>query len=420
MAQFIIEGKQKLQGDVFVGGMKNAATPILAATLLTDETCVVSNVPRIVDVFKMLELLEGLGASVQWTDEHTVSICCKGVDPQKIIASTVRKLRSSVLLIGPLLARFREIEVPHPGGCIIGNRPMDVHLDAMRALGADVEEGRATIHFQRGDRLKGAAIVLSEFSVTATENVLLAAVTAQGTTTIHIAAAEPHVQDLARFLVKMGARIDGIGTHVLTIHGEEQLHGARHELIPDQIEIGTWAVVAAVTRGKIAIHNINPDHLHLLLLKFRQAGVTSTIDGSILTIQPTHRIRAFRVQTLPYPGFPTDLQAPFAVLATQAEGTSLIHDPMYEGRLGYVQELIKMGANAVICDPHRVLITGPTPLYGQDITSFDLRAGATLIVAALIAQGTTTIREAQIVDRGYEAIDERLRSLGAHITRKDE
>jgi len=418
MAKFIIEGQKKLNGEIQVRGMKNAATPILAATVLTDEPCVISNVPRIVDVFKMLELLEGLGASVSWSGDHELTVRCDGIDPSKILAPTVRKLRSSVLLIGPLLARFPSLEIPHPGGCIIGNRPLDTHLDAMRSLGAVVEEGRETILFSRKKALRGATIVLSEFSVTATENVLMAAALSEGTTTVHIAAAEPHVQDLARFLSSMGAHIEGIGTHTVTIHGADRLRGANHAIIPDQIEIGTWAVAAAVTRGTVAIRDVVPEHLDLILLKLRQAGIAFSLEHGTLSIQPTHRIKAFRLQALPYPGFPTDLQAPFSVLATQAEGTSLIHDPMYEGRLGYVQELIKMGANAVICDPHRVLITGPTPLYGQDITSFDLRAGATLILAGLVAQGTTTIQEAQIVDRGYESIDERLTSLGAQITRE--
>lgn len=417
MAKFLIEGQQKLKGDVFISGMKNAATPILAATLLTNEPCVLSNVPKIVDVFKMLELLEGLGASVAWSGDHEVTVCCRDVDPKRILGPTVRKLRSSVLLIGPLLARFPEVTIPHPGGCIIGNRPIDVHLDAMRALGATVEEGRDEIQFVRATALRGATIVLSEFSVTGTENALMAAALAEGTTVIHIAAAEPHVQDLAHFLEAMGVRIEGIGTHTLTIHGAKKLSGTHHTIIPDQIEIGTWAVAAAVTRGMVTLHGVVPDHLDLILLKLREAGVSTSLTHDTLTIHPTHRLHAFRLQSLPYPGFPTDLQAPFGVLATQAEGTSLIHDPMYEGRLGYVQELIKMGANAVICDPHRVLVTGPTPLYAQEITSFDLRAGATLIIAGLIAQGQTTIAEAQLVDRGYEAIDERLRALGAHITR---
>lgn len=419
MATLLIEGRRKLKGEIRASGMKNAATPILAATLLTREPCVISNVPRIADVFKMLELLAGLGADVAWTGDHEVTVTARDIDPTKILTPEVGRLRSSVLLLGPLFARFADVRLPHPGGCIIGNRPLDTHLDVLRGFGATVAEGRDELHVTRTRALRGASIVLSEFSVTATENALMAAAVADGTTTIRIAAAEPHVQDLARFLVALGARIEGIGTHAVTVHGAPSLHGARHRIIPDQVEIGTWAALAAATRSDIRILDVVPEHLDLVTKKLHHAGISFTINQAALHIHPAHRLRAFRLQTLPYPGFPTDLQAPFAVLGTQAEGTSLIHDPMYEGRLGYVQELIKMGANAVVCDPHRVLITGPTPLYGQEITSFDLRAGATLVIAALVATGVTKIHEAQIIDRGYESIDQRLRSLGATITRQE-
>jgi UDP-N-acetylglucosamine 1-carboxyvinyltransferase len=420
MSKLCIEGQQKLTGEIDVRGMKNAATPILAATLLTDQPCVISNVPRIIDVYKMIELLQGLGATVEWSGDHEVTVQCKDIDPEKILGPTVRKLRSSVLLIGPLLARFSEVRIPHPGGCIIGNRPLDTHLDAFRALGATIEEGREEIRFSRKGPLCGTEMTLSEFSVTATENVLMSAIAAEGKTVLHLAAAEPHVQDLAAFLQAIGGHISGAGTHTMTISGsQDSFQGASHTIIPDQIEVGTWAAAAAATRGDVIIKHINPNHLHIILVKLRQAGISFEMAKDAMHIRPVHRIRPLKIQTLPYPGFPTDLQAPFAVLATQAEGTSLIHDPMYEGRLGYIQELVKMGANAVICDPHRVLITGPTPLYGQEITSFDLRAGATLIIAGLVAQGRTTINEAQMVDRGYEAIDERLRSLGARIHREE-
>lgn len=419
MARLIIEGQEHLGGTIRVSGMKNAATPILAATLLTDEPCVIANVPRIVDVFKMLDLLKGLGAEVAWSGDHEVTVCARDVVSSSIDKKTVSSLRSSVLLIGPLLTRERDVTIPHPGGCIIGNRPLDSHLDGFRALHVTVEEERDSLHLSRTD-LVGSDVTLPEFSVTATENVLLAATRARGTTTIRIAAAEPHVQDLCRFLSAMGARIEGSGTHTLIIHGVDRLHGARHAIIPDQIEVGTWAVAAAVVRGRVTIENVDPSHLHLILLKLRHAGVEWTMNGTSLIITPSNRLRAFRLQALPYPGFPTDLQAPFAVLATQAEGTSLIHDPLFEGRLGYAQELIKMGANAVVCDPHRVLISGPTPLYGQEITSFDLRAGATLILAGLVAKGQTIIHDAHIVDRGYEDIVGRLQSLGARIRREDD
>lgn len=416
MPKFLIEGQHPLRGEIAVSGMKNAATPILAATLLTSEECILDNVPRIVDVFKMMELLKSAGSDVAWTGEHQITLRSQEITPNGIAASAVKSLRSSVLLIGPLLTRAREFRLARPGGCIIGNRPLDTHLDALRALGAVIDEQRDELFF-RAERLRGAEIVLAEFSVTATENVLLSAVLAEGTTVLHIAAAEPHVQDLIRFLRRMGANIEGSGTHTLVIHGVTSLHGAHHNIIPDQIEVGTLPVAAAATRGSLTMTGIIPDHLHLILKKLHEAGIAFLLTKDTLSILSTHRLQAFRLQTMPYPGFPTDLQAPFSILATQAEGTSLLHDPMFEGRMGYVQELVKMGANAVVCDPHRVLITGPTPLYGQEITGFDLRAGATLILAGLIARGTTVIHGAEIVDRGYERFDDRLRSLGAVISR---
>lgn len=416
MATLVIEGQHPLNGDVTVSGMKNAATPVIAATLLTQEECVIDNVPRILDVFKMLELLKSLGAQYAWTGQHTLTIQCKDIDPTRLDQSSVQALRSSVLLLGPLLARFPELALQHPGGCIIGNRPLDAHFEVLRGLGVRVTEERDILHMQR-DYLRPGTVVLSEFSVTATENFLMAATSVQGAAVLHTAAAEPHVQDLARFLQAMGARIQGAGAHTLTVDGGNALHGAHHTLIPDQIEVGTWAAAAGVTRGIITVRGVAPEHLHLIVLKLAQAGVRCTLRGTDLIVSGKHRLRAFRLQTLPYPGFPSDVQAPFGVLATQAQGTSLIQETLYEGRLGYIQELVKMGANAVICDPHRVLITGPTPLYGQELRSFDLRAGATLILAGLIARGTTTIHGAELVDRGYEDIDGRLRSLGARIER---
>jgi UDP-N-acetylglucosamine 1-carboxyvinyltransferase len=245
----------------------------------------------------------------------------------------------------------------------------------------------------------------------------MAASLAQGRTEVRLAAAEPHVQDLIKFLNNMGAKISGAGTHNLTVDGVNDLHGAHHILIPDQIEIGTLAVAAAVSRGEVTIENVVPGHLDIILLKLREAGVNLEVGDDFLKIKPSADLRAFRLQTLPHPGFPTDLQAPFGVLATQCNGTTLIQDPMFEGRMGYISELVKMGANAIVADPHRVVVTGPTPLYGQEIKSFDLRAGATLIIAGLIASGETIINEAEIVDRGYEAVEQKLSALGADIKR---
>ncbi|MEK9152252.1 MAG: UDP-N-acetylglucosamine 1-carboxyvinyltransferase [Patescibacteria group bacterium] len=414
--RLIIRGGRHLTGDITVGGMKNAATPILAATLLASEPCVIENLPRLSDVERMLDILRSLGASAEWTGEHQVTIDTRRADIGSLDAKAVKSMRSSVLLMGPLLARFHEVRMPEPGGCIIGNRPLDAHLSALESLGAEVRRENGHYVLTSG-RLKGAVIILPEFSVTATENAIMAAVLAEGRTVIKIAATEPHVQDLCRFLTACGARISGVGSHTLTIDGVERLGGARHRLIPDQIEAGTFAVLSALTKGRIVIRGIDPGHLDLILLTLKSAGVRVVVDGDTLRTEPSTLKAIRRVQTLPYPGFPTDLQAPFGVLATQCTGTTLIQEPLYEGRFGYVNELIKMGANATICDPHRVLISGPTPLYGQEIRGLDLRAGATLVIAGLVAQGETVLHGAEVIDRGYERLDERLKALGADISR---
>lgn len=405
-----------MRGKIRASGMKNAATPIIAATLLTSEECVISNVPKISDVMKMLDILKSLGASVEWTGDHEVTICTKDADIKLLDEKAVKGMRSSILFLGPFLARFRRVTIPEPGGCIIGNRPPDTHFYALGKLGAKVGRENGCFRLET-EGLRGSLIILPEFSVTATENLLMAASLAKGKTEVHLAAAEPHVQDLIKFLSEMGAKISGAGTHTLIIDGVEKLHGARHSIIPDQIEIGTLAVAAAVSGGEVTIENVVPAHLDIILLKLQEAGVNLEAGDNFLRIKPSANLRAFRLQTLPYPGFPTDLQAPFGVLATQCLGTTLIQDPLFEGRMGYVSELVKMGANAIVADPHRVVINGPTPLYGQEIKSFDLRAGATLIIAGLIASGETVINEAEIVDRGYERIEERLRELGADIKR---
>jgi len=418
MSKFIINGGKSLNGKIEVKGMKNAATPIIAATLLTDQKCVINNVPKIDDVKHMLDILVSLGAEVKWTADHQLNISTKNVDLKSLNENMVKCMRSSILFMAPLLARFKKVKMPEPGGCIIGNRPIDTHLDALAELGTKISSENG-FYILEADKLVGKKIVLPEFSVTATENILMAASLAEGKTTIELAAAEPHVQDLIKFLNNLGAKISSAGTHHLEIEGVQKLGGAEHTIIPDQIEIGTFAVAAAVTKGEVIIENIIPEHLDIILLKLKQAGVNFELGDNFLKIKTSASLKAFKLQTLPYPGFPTDLQAPFAVLATQCSGSSLIQDPMYEGRMNYVQELVKMGANAIVADPHRVIINGPTPLNGKEIKSFDLRAGATLIIAGLVAHGQTIIDEAEIVDRGYENIGQRLSALGAEIKRID-
>lgn len=415
MGTLVIEGGQPLRGSIRVPGAKNAATPILAACLLTSDEVVINNVPEISDVGRMLDLLKQLGVNIK-KNGNQVSLQADKVEATRLDKLLVKGMRSSVLMFGPLLARLGEVVLPEPGGCIIGNRPLDAHLAGLQQLGVSVDIEGDSYHLKT-NKLTGARVVLPEFSVTATENLIMAASLAEGTTIIEIAAAEPHVQDLCRCLVTMGAKISGIGTHRLVIEGVSKLHGATHNLIPDPIEAGTWAVLAAVSRGELTIGPVIPADLDLVLLKLKQIGVIFEVNGDSLKVKASRQLKSFKLQALPYPGFPTDLQAPFSVLATQASGTSLIHDPMYEGRLSYVSELVKMGANAMIADPHRVIISGPTPLYGREIRSFDLRAGATVIIAGLIAQGETVIDGVEVVDRGYERLDERLTAVGAKLRR---
>ncbi|MBW6440817.1 UDP-N-acetylglucosamine 1-carboxyvinyltransferase [Patescibacteria group bacterium] len=418
MQKFIINGGKSLRGKIDVKGSKNAATPILSACLLTKEECIIDNIPQINDVLKMIEILQSMGVEIKWLAKGKLRIkASDNVDPEKMNFEIVGHMRSSILLLGSLLARFKKFKIKQPGGCIIGARPVGVHFDALEALGAKITTENGFYCFN-ASKLIGKTIILKEFSVTATENLMMAACLAEGTTTIKIAAIEPHVQDLGRFLNKMGARIKGMGIHTIKIQGVEKLHGTEHKIIPDQIEAGTFAIAAIATKGTVTINNVNPHELDLVIEKLREIGGNIETKNNQLLITPSSKLKAIRkIETRTYPGVPTDLQAPFAVLATQAEGTTLIHDTMYEGRLAYINELNKMGANAIICDPHRALISGPTPLYGQDITSFDLRAGATLVIAALMAEGESSIDRIEQIDRGYEDIEKRLQNLGADIKR---
>lgn len=420
--QFLIRGGSSLNGEVTVSGAKNAAVALIPAALLTNEECVLENVPRIEDVERLTEILRSIGAEISWEDTHTLRIRAGTLDPGRLDQTAIKRLRASVLLIGPLLARTGRARTAHPGGCFIGARPIDTHIEALEALGATVTEDE-NVYDLRAPKLRGAVIVLREFSVTATENVLMAAALAEGKTRIHIAAAEPHVADLARFLNKMGARIRGAGTHDIEITGVRALRGARHRIVGDYIEAGTFAAAFAATHGSGVISGIDPRTLELPLKKLNEAGIPVQTKKNAITVERALHRRAIPypgVQTLPYPGFPSDLQAPFCVLATQLEGATSIQETIYEGRLRHIDELRRMGANAVITDPHHAVITGPTPLYGTEIQSLDLRAGATLVIAALVAEGESAIHEVYNIDRGYERIEEKLQRLGADITRINE
>lgn len=428
-AAFIINGGCLLTGDIEVCGAKNAATPILAASLLTKEECLIDNLPLIEDVFRMITILKSLGADIRWLGPRTLKIKADKIVPAKMDFELVSQLRSSVLLMGALSGRKNIFKMIKPGGCQLGSRILDPHIDGLKMLGVKIDRGDDCYEIDASS-LKGAEIVMGEFSVTATENLILAAVLARGTTVIKCAAAEPYVQDLCYFLKKMGANIEGVGTHTLIIEGREELKGSRHTVIPDPIEMGTFICLAGASKSEITIKNVVPQFIELELLKFKEAGLNFKIlnkkvfsegwgyQTADLKIIPPFKIKAIKkIHNMPYPGFAADLIPPFALLMTQAKGVSLIHDWMYEGRLRYIDELQRLGANAFICDPHRALITGPTPLEGKEITSFDLRAGATLILAALIAKGETVINNAYQVDRGYEKIEERLQKIGADIKR---
>lgn len=431
--KFIIKGGKPLKGTIQVRGSKNAALPILAASLLTHQPCVIANLPLIEDVKVMIKLLESLGAKVKWLSQRKVQIQAADIDPQGLNDDLVCQLRASLLLIGPLVAQVKKLAIPFPGGCKIGSRPLDTHLRAFENLGVKykIKKGEKRGKFKPRDyyifkkaNLTPQTIVLNEFSVTATENILLCAATLEGETTIKIAASEPHVQDLCKFLQKMGAKIQGIGTHTLKIKGKKNLHGATHKITSDYLEAGTFAIMGAATRSRIKIKNACLNHLDLPLKKLKEMGANITFKKSnkeaedVIIVQPASKLKATKIEARPYPGIPTDLQAPFGVLATQAEGTSIIHDTLFEGRLKYIEELKKMGASAIIADPHRALITGPTPLFGREIQSYDIRAGATLVIAALVAEGKTIINDIYQIDRGYESIEERLKEIGADIERR--
>jgi len=419
MAKLIIQGGKSLEGEIEVSGAKNAALKMMAAAILTDETIQLNRVPDIKDIRTMKAIIENLGASVNFTD-HSMTINCSKVKKPEPDYQLVKHMRGSVVVIGPLLARFNQTKIPQPGGCLIGSRPIDTHINALKQLGVKFEQDQDYYYFKT-DGLKGSRVILDEMSVTATENILMSAVLAKGITEIHLAASEPEIEDLATLLNKMGAKIKGAGTPVILVDGVKKLHGAEHEVIPDRIEAGTLAIAAAVSRGNVRIINVVPNHLDIFLQKLKKANVNFIVENNnILHVKPTTIFNPINIDTRPYPGYPTDLQAPLSVLLTQANGTSRIFETMYEGRLGYVKELERMGAEIKMLDAHTVIINGPTPLYGKEITSFDIRAGATLIIASIIAQGESIIDKVELVDRGYEKLEERLKKLGARIKRIEE
>lgn len=419
--KFIIKGGKPLAGEVEISGYKNAAGPCLAATLLTDEDVILDNLPLVKDVLSMVELLREMGADINWEEEKRIKINTANLDPQKIDPQKVAKSRISVLLIGSLLHKTDKFRFFRPGGDRIGLRPLTTHLEALQQLEVKISQEGDFLYIRKENELEGKEVVLREFSVTATENVILASVLAKGKTIIKIAAADPQVQDLCKMLISMGAKIRGIGTHVLEIEGVKKLKGVSHKICPDPLEAGTFAIVGAVTKGKIKIKNIIFDHLTLFLKKLREIGVDfQREENNSLLVNFSPNLKATKIQALPFPGFPTDLLPVVVPLLTQAEGRSLIHDPLYENRLNYVHELRKMGADIELVDPHRAFVFGKTPLSGVRIESWDIRAGAALVVAGLLASGETIIENVYQIDRGYEKIEEKLQKLGADIKRVKE
>jgi len=413
--KFLIQGGNPLSGEVEISGYKNSAGAVLAATLLSEESSIIDNLPLVTDVLNQIEILKQMGAKVEWIGQKKIKISSENVDPEKIPFDLFEKMRVSVLLVGPLLTRFKNFRVPHPGGDKIGLRPIFTHLQALKDFGVKVEEKNGFYYFRAPEKLEGRKIVLKEFSVTATEIVMMLASRAMGVTKIEIAATEPQVQDLGNFLEKMGVKIEGIGTHTIQIEGKEKLSGAEFSICPDPLEAGTFLIAFAITRGQGRIKNINPDHLTFFLEKMREVGVNFEISDSEIFVKPSENFRATKIQVLPYPGFPTDLQPQTSVLLTQAQGKSLVHDPLYENRFQYLHELRKMGADIEITDPHRALIFGKTDLVGNKLDASDIRSGAALILAGLAAKGKTLVENISHVERGHEKIEEKLKKLGAKI-----
>jgi UDP-N-acetylglucosamine 1-carboxyvinyltransferase len=424
MEQFVIEGGATLQGTVTPAGNKNAALPLLAACLLTSEPIILRNVPHIRDVETMRQLVCDLGVTVTELESGVWRVQTPNVRKRALDADLCRRIRASLLLAGPMLARYGEIELPPPGGDVIGRRRVDTHFLALEALGAAITYTENEF-VMRARELRGAPILLDEASVTATENAVMAAVLARGDTVIRNAASEPHVQELCHFLNALGGRIEGIGSNTLTVHGVSQLHGGEHTIGADYLEVVSFIGAAAATGGAVRIRNADVQHLDMIQLAFGRLGVRWEVEGDdllvpadqSLTVQPDVGGAIPAIKTNVWPAFPTDLTSIAITLATQTAGSVLFHDWMYPGRMYFTDKLVQMGARIILCDPHRVLVQGPNSLQGELLESPDIRAGMALVIAALCARGASVIRNIGQIERGYERIDEKLRALGAKIKR---
>ena len=429
MDKLIIQGGYPLSGEVTPSGNKNAALPLLAACLLTDEPVILHNVPNIRDVQDMIALLQSLGVVAEKMENHTWKIHAADLTPAELSPDLCRRIRASILLAGPMVARTGDFKLPPPGGDVIGRRRVDTHFLAIRALGAQAEFDRANrvfIFFAK--KLTGADILLDEASVTATENAIMAAVTAKGTTVLRNATSEPHVQELCHFLNTLGAKIENISSNTLHIQGVKKLHGGEFTIGPDYLEVVSFIGAAALTKGNITIHNAGSNYLGMIRLVFGRLGVEWQVEGENINVQAPQKLVVEPdlgdaipvINVMPWPSFPTDLMSIAIVVGTQSKGSVLFHDWMYPSRMFFTDKLVSMGAQIVLCDPHRCIVQGPTQLYGENLESPDIRAGMALVLAALTAEGQSVIRNVGQIDRGYERIDEKLRLLGAHIERTAE
>ena len=425
MYEYHIEGGFPVKGTIRASGNKNAALPCIAATLLTSEPVTLRNIPKIEDTGVMLEILKALGAEVENPEPNVWTIHAKKIESNAIPCELSKRIRASILFAGPLLARTGKVIMPPPGGDVIGRRRLDTHFLALTELGANVNiEG--SFEFS-ANKLAGADIFLDETSVTATENAVMAAVLAEGTTQITNAASEPHVQDLCRMLSQMGAKISGTGSNILTITGVKQLHGTDFKIGPDFMEIGSFIGLAAATKGTITITDINPPDLRPLRIAFGKLGIRWTIEGTTLTVPLNQELKINtdlggmipKIDDSPWPGFPPDLTSIMTVIATQVEGTVLIFEKMFESRMFFVDKLISMGARITLCDPHRAVVSGPSTLHRDNLVSPDVRAGMAMVIAAMVARGESVISNVYQIERGYENLVERLQALGAHIRKVD-
>ncbi len=424
MYEYVVEGGFPVKGSIKASGNKNAALPCIAASLLTSETVILRNIPEIEDVGVMLQILASFGATVEKTDANTYKITAKQIDSYEVPAELSNKIRASILFAGPLVARTGKAVLSPPGGDVIGRRRLDTHFLALQELGVRIAVN-GKFRFS-ANKLVSADIFLDEASVTATENAIMTAVFAEGETIITNAASEPHVQDLCRMLNSMGADIRGIGSNILTIHGVEGLHGCDFTIGSDFMEIGSYIGLAAATKGSISISGVNAREMRPVKIAFAKLGITWNITDDVLVVSPGQQMRVNtdlggmipKIDSSPWPGFPPALTSIMTVVATQVEGTVLIHEKMFESRMFFVDKLIGMGARITLCDPHRAVVSGPSNLHGSELTSPDVRAGMAMVIAAMTAHGESVIRNVYQVERGYEHLTERLQSLGGHIIRK--